>query len=154
MLDFSFTHKGTVEKWFDYFDNPADMQWDGRMEANIPEFPDVTFRWYPEKMDAVTDQGITTLYTGMPIWSAYFCDLTGDGVPEICSQMSYGSGIIDSRIIIYDYASGASYSLIDRGYHDYYLRMNEADGYLYVHKKVYNSDEVVSSGRLVYRSPR
>ena len=151
MLDFSFTHKGTVEKWFDYFDNPAEMQWDGRMEANIPEFPDVTFRWYPEKMDAVTDQGITTLYTGMPIWSAYFCDLTGDGVPEICSQMSYGSGIIDSRIIIYDYANGASYSLIDRGYHDYYLRMNEADGYLYVDKKVYNSDEVVSSGRLVYK---
>ena len=151
MLDFSFTHKGTVEKWFDYFDNPAEMQWDGRMEANIPEFPNVTFRWYPEKMDAVTDQGITTLYTGMPIWSAYFCDLTGDGVPEICSQMSYGSGIIDSRIIIYDYANGASYSLIDRGYHDYYLRMNEADGYLYVDKKVYNSDEVVSSGRLVYK---
>lgn len=151
MLDFSFTHKGTVEKWFDYFDNPTEMQWDGRMEANIPEFPDVTFRWYPEKMDAVTDQGITTLYTGMPIWSAYFCDLTGDGVPEICSQMSYGSGIIDSRIIIYDYANGASYSLIDRGYHDYYLRMNEADGYLYVDKKVYNSDEVVSSGRLVYK---
>ena len=151
MLDFSFTHKGTVEKWFDYFDNPAEMQWDGRMEANIPEFPDVTFRWYPEKMDAVTDQGITTLYTGMPIWSAYFCDLTGDGAPEICSQMSCGSGIIDSRIIIYDYANGASYSLIDRGYHDYYLRMNEADGYLYVDKKVYNSDEVVSSGRLLYK---
>ena len=151
MLDFSFAHKGTVERWFDYSDNPSEMQWDGRMEANIPEFPNVTFRWYPEKMDAVTDQGITTLYTGMPIWSAYFCDLTGDGVPEICSQMSYGSGIIDSRIIIYDYANGASYSLIDRGYHDYYLRMNEADGYLYVDKKVYNSDEVVSSGRLVYK---
>lgn len=29
--------------------------------------------------------------------------------------------------------------------------MNEADGYLYVDKKVYNSDELVSSGRLVYK---
>ena len=152
MLDFSFTHKGTVEKWFDYFDNPAEMQWDGRMEANIPEFPDVTFRWYPEKMDAVTGQGITTLYTGMPIWSAYFCDLTGDGIPEICSQISFGSGIIDSRVIIFDYANGVSYSLIDRGYHDYYLRMNEADGYLYVDKHIYNTDEVVSSGRLVFKN--
>lgn len=151
MLDFSFAHKGTVERWFDYSDNPSEMQWDGRMEANIPEFPDVTFRWYPEKMDAVTEEGITTLYTGMPIWSAYFCDLTWDGIPEICSQISFGSGIIDSRVIIHDYANGASYSLKDRGYHDYYLRMNEADGYLYVDKKVYNSDEVVSSGRLVYK---
>ena len=152
MLDFSFTQKVTVEKWFDYFDNPAEMQWDGKMEANIPEFPDVTFRWYPEKMDAVTDHGITTLYTGMPIWSAYFCDLTEDGLPEICSQVSYGSGIIDSRVIIHDYANGASYSLIDRGYHDYYLRMNDADGYLYVDKKLHNSDELVSSGRLVFKN--
>jgi beta-lactamase regulating signal transducer with metallopeptidase domain len=152
MLDFSFAHKGTVEQWFDYSDNHSEMQWDGIMEANIPEFPDITFRWYPEKMDAVTDQGITTLYMGMPIWSAYFCDLTGDGLPEICSQVSYGSGIIDSRVIIFDYAKGVSYSLIDRGYHDYYLRMNEADGYLYVDKHIYNTDEVVSSGRLVFKN--
>ena len=151
MLDFSFTQKVTVEQWFDYSDNPSEMQWDGRMEANIPEFPDVTFRWYPGKMEAITDQGITTLYTGMPIWSAYFCDLTGDDVPEICSQVSYGSGIIDNRVIVYDYANGASYSLIDRGYHDYYLRINDADGYLYVDKKVYNSEKLVSSGRLVYK---
>ena len=150
MLDFSFAHKGTVERWFDYSDNPSEMQWDGRMEANIPEFPDVTFRWYPEKMDAVTEEGITTLYTGMPIWSAYFCDLTGDGIPEICSQVSFGSGIIDSRVIIHDYANGVSYKLEDRGYHDYYLRMNDADGYLYVDKLIYNSDELVSSGRLVF----
>ena len=151
MLDFSFTQRVTVEQWFDYSLNPSEMQWDGRMEANIPEFPDVTFRWYPEKMDAITEHGITTLYTGMPIWSAYFCDLTGDGVPEICSQVSFGSGIIDNRVIIHDYANGASYSLIDRGYHDYYLLMNEADGYLYVDKKVYNSNELVSTGRLVYK---
>ncbi len=150
MLDFSFAHKGTVERWFDYSDNPTEMQWDGRMEANIPEFPDVTFRWYPEKMDAVTEEGITTLYTGMPIWSAYFCDLTWDGIPEICSQVSFGSGIIDSRVIIHDYANGVSYKLEDRGYHDYYLRMNDADGYLYVDKLIYNSDELVSSGRLVF----
>ena len=61
MLDFSFAHKGTVEQWFDYSDNHSEMQWDGIMEANIPEFPDITFRWYPEKMDAVTDHRITTL---------------------------------------------------------------------------------------------
>ena len=151
MLDFSFAHKGTAEQWFDYSDNPSEMQWDVNMEANIPEFPEVTFRWNPGSMDAETESGITTLYTGMPIWNAFFYDLTGDGLPEICSQVSFGSGIIDNRVIIYDYANGVSYSLIDRGYHDYYLRINDADGYLYVDKKVYNSDEVVSSGRLVYK---
>ena len=152
MLDFSFTNRGITEQWFDYLDNPEEMQWDGRMEANIPEFPDVTFRWYPEKMEAVTEDGITPLYTGMPIWNAYFCDLTGDSLPELCSTISWGSGMIDNRVIIYDYANGASYELSDRGNYDFILRLNEADGYLYVDKTKYNTDELVESGRLVLKN--
>lgn len=73
----------------------------------------MTFRWYPEKMDAVTGNEVTQLYTGMPIWNTYFCDLTGDGFPDLCSTLTFGSGIIDSRIIVYDYANGASYTLED-----------------------------------------
>ena len=152
MLDFSFTNRGTTEQWFDYLDNPEEMQWDGRMEANIPEFPDATFRWYPEKMEAVTEDGITPLYTGMPIWNAYFCDLTGDSLPELCSTISWGSGMIDSRVIIYDYANGASYEPSDRGNFDFTLRFNEADGYLYVTKMKYNTDELIESGRLVFKN--
>ncbi len=152
MLDFSFTNRGITEQWFDYLDNPEEMQWDGRMEANIPEFPDVTFRWYPEKMEAVTEDGITPLYTGMPIWNAYFCDLTGDSLPELCSTISWGSGMIDNRVTIYDYANGASYELSDRGNYDFILRLNEADGYLYVDKTKYNTDELVESGRLVFKN--
>ncbi|MDD6089461.1 MAG: hypothetical protein PUB77_02130 [Clostridiales bacterium] len=151
MLDFSFTNRGTTEQWFDYLDNPEEMQWDGRMEANIPEFPDATFRWYPERMEVVTEDGITPLYTGMPIWNAYFCDLTGDGLPELCSTISLGSGMIDNRVIIYDYANGASYELSDRGNFDFTLRFNEADGYLYVDKRKYNTDEPLESGRLVFK---
>ena len=151
MLDFSFTHKGTVEQWFDYLNTPSEMQWDGQMEANIPEFPDVTFRWTYGEMMAVTGNEITSLYTGMPIWNAYFCDLTGDGLPELCSTISWGSGMIDSRVIIYDYANGASYELSDRGYFDFTLRFHEADGYLYVDKRKYNTDELVQSGRLVFK---
>lgn len=151
MLDFSFTHKGTVEQWFDYLDTPSEMQWDGQMEANIPEFPDVTFRWTYGEMMAVTGNEITSLYTGMPIWNAYFCDLTGDGLPELCSTISWGSGMIDNRVIIYDYANGASYELSDRGNYDFILRFSEADGYLYVDKRKYNTDELVQSGRLVFK---
>ena len=152
MLDFSFTHKGTVEQWFDYLDTTSEMQWDGQMEANIPEFPDVTFRWTYGEMMAVTGNEITSLYTGMPIWNAYFCDLTGDGLPELCSTISWGSGMIDNRVIIYDYANGASYELSDRGNYDFILRFSEADGCLYVDKTKYNTDELVESGRLVFKN--
>ena len=141
---------GTVTQWFDYLETPEEMQWDGRLEINLPDFPDVTFRWYPEKMEAVTEDGITPLYTGMPIWNTYFCDLTGDGLPDLCSTYTFGSGIIDSRIIIYDYANGASYELSDRGNYDFSLRYNETDGQLYVDKTIYNTDELVESGRLAY----
>ena len=152
MLDFRFTDKSTMEQWFDYLDDPAQMQWDGQMEADIPEFPDVTFRWYPEKMEAVTEDGITSLYMGMPIWNTQFCDLTGDGLPELCSTISFGSGIIDNRIIIYDYANGTSYGLSDRGFFDFVLRYNEADGYLYVDKTKYDTDELIESGCLVFQN--
>ena len=152
MLDFSFTHKGTVEQWFDYLDTPSEMQWDGQMEANIPEFPDVTFRWTYGEMMAVTGNEITSLYTGMPIWNAYFCDLTGDGLPELCSTISWGSGMIDNRVIIYDYANGASYELSDRGYFDFTLRQDHQDGRLYVDKTKYHTDELVETGRLVSKN--
>ena len=44
-----------------------------------------TFRWSYGEMLAVKGSKSTSLYTGMPIWNAYFCDLTGDGLPELCS---------------------------------------------------------------------
>ena len=143
---------GTVTEWFDYLEPPDEMVWDGRLEINLPEFPDVTFRWTYGEMMAVTGNEITSLYTGMPIWNAYFCDLTGDGLSELCSTISWGSGMIDNRVTIYDYANGASYELSDRGYFDFTLRFNEADGYLYVDKKKYNTDELVETGRLVFKN--
>ena len=142
----------SVTKWFDYLETPDEMQWGGRHEINLPEFPDVTFRWTYGEMMAVTGNEITSLYTGMPIWNAYFCDLTGDGLSELCSTISWGSGMIDNRVTIYDYANGASYELSDRGYFDFTLRFNEADGYLYVDKKKYNTDELVETGRLVFKN--
>lgn len=103
-----------VIKWFDCL-NGDEMVWDDVKEYNLEEFPGVTFRWRPEQMEAVIDKEVVPLYEGMPIWSAYFCDLTGDGIPELCSTLSSGSGMIDNRIIIYDYAGGASYELSDGG---------------------------------------
>ena len=142
----------SVIEWFDYLETPDEMKWDGSLEISLTEFPDVTFRWTYGEMLAVKGSKSTSLYTGMPIWNAYFCDLTGDGLPELCSTISWGSGMIDNRVIIYDYANGASYELSDRGNFDFTLRLHEADGYLYVDKKKYNTDELVETGPLVFKN--
>ena len=144
------TSSAHTEPWFDYLEKPEEMNWDGNLEIELPEYPGVTFRWYPEEMEAVTENEVMQLYTGMPIWNTYFSDLTGDGLPELCSTLSFGSGMIDSRIIVYDYANGTSYMLEDRGKYDYSLRLNETDGCLWVVKKAYNSDDIVASGKLLF----
>ncbi len=138
-------HEAT--EWFDYL-HSSEMPWSGRQEINMDAFPGVTFRWMPEKVEAITDDEITPLYTGMPIWSVFFTDLTGDGLPELCSTISIGSGMIDNRVIIYDYANGVSYSLEDRGNYDFTLSL--VNGKLLVTKKVYNTDKIVETGYLAY----
>ena len=139
-----------TEKWFDYLENPEEMNWDGRLEIALPEYPGVTFRCYPEKMEAVTENEITPLYTGMPIWNTYFCDLTGDGLPDLCSTVTFGSGIIDSRIIVCDYANGESYTLEDRGKYDYSLRLDESDGNLCVVQRAHDSGDIAAVGELFF----
>lgn len=59
------------------------MVWDGIKEYNLDEFSGVTFRWHSEQLEAVTDKRIVPLYNGMPIWSVYFYDLTGESYPDI-----------------------------------------------------------------------
>ena len=146
----------SVIKWFDYTENPSAM--DDESTINLPIYPDVTFSYNQAQIiaskpfDTSELTNHTILITGMPIWNAYFADLTGDDYPEICATYTFGSGIIDSRIIIYDYAKGSSYELSDRGYFDFTLRLNEADGYLYVDKRKYNTDELVETGRLVFKN--
>ena len=140
-------NSNNVIKWFDCL-NGDEMAWDGVKEYDLDEFSGVTFRWHPERLEAVADGTTIPLYDGMPIWSVYFYDLTGDGNPELCSTISFGSGIIDDRIIIYDYAGGASYELSDRGNFDYVLNMQEDS--LIVEKRAYMQDELIESGELVF----
>ncbi len=145
-----------VQEWFDYLHSDK-MPWNGRQEINVEAFPNTTFRWMPEKVEAIVGDEIKPLYTGMPIWNVFFTDLTGDGLPELCSTLSIGSGMIDNRILIYDYANGVSYELQDRGKFNYTLRLNKEDGALYVDKSDYYSSnllpsesDVITSGRLAY----
>ena len=139
-----------VTKWLDYTEDPSRMDWDGEETMELPEFPGVTFHYTPERITAREDGEEFLLITGMPIWNVYFKDFTGDGLPELCATLSWGSGAIDTRVVIYDYANGASYTLEDRMVSDYALRYEEADGLLYVDQRDYSSGELLASGTLVY----
>lgn len=133
-------------KMLDYYYDEK-LPWDKSIEFTVSEFPDITFRWTSSEVKAIDDQGETILYTGMPVWSIYLCDITGDGLPEICSAVSFGSGIVDDHIIAYDYAERISYTLWDRGNYDYYLEMD--DDMLTVVKKLYNSSSYYLAGSRV-----
>lgn len=133
--------------WFDSLHGEK-MNWNGNQEYSLEEFPGVTFRCNEKEMEAVMDGEAVSLYSGMPIWSVYFYDLTGDGKPELCSTISFGSGIVDNRIIVYDYAKGTSYELSDRGTYDYILNIQEDT--LIVEKRTYMQDERIESGNLIF----
>lgn len=144
---------GNAEKWGDRWTEPDEGDAGG--ERTMPEFPGVIFQWTEYAVIARDWQGkTTTLYEGMPVWSVYFADLNGDGKREICSTVSYGHGIIDERIEVYDYAAGKLYELSDRGKRDYILW--DRGGLLMVDERDHESGTALSesairleNGRLV-----
>ena len=134
-------------QWFDYLDTPSEMESDLILE--LPMFPGTIFRYTTEEIIAEKQDGsMVSLIQGMPIWNAYFCDVTGDGVPDLCATYSFGSGMIDTRFICYDYQNGASYEMSDRGVYDYSLRSE--GGYLYADKRVYDRSTLLATGQLMY----
>ena len=135
--------EGAVQ-WFDYSKTPQLLDWNAERSYTAGEFPGMVFRCDPYRITA----GDQVILQGMPIWSVYLSDLNGDGYPEICAETSWGSGLIDNRVVIYDYQNSMSYLVEDRGNYDYYLRRDSSDGQLYLEKRIANSDVVVSSGRL------
>ncbi len=96
------------------------MPWDESQELTLTEFPGVTFTWTSEKVTA-DGEG---LFWGMPVWNVYLTDLTNDGNPELCATVSFGSGLVDNRVIVFDYVTGKEYLLSDRMYHDYFLTLD------------------------------
>ncbi|GAU79681.1 hypothetical protein [Fusibacter sp. 3D3] len=110
------------QKWLDYFKD-EELPWGEIKELTLPEFPGITFTWSSEKVTA----GDKVLFQGMPVWNVYLTDLTNDGKPEFCATVSFGSGIVDTHIIVYDYATDKVYPLADRTHYDYYLSMDEGE---------------------------
>ncbi len=81
--------------------------------------------------------------------SFYLCDLTGDGCPELCFGMNFGSGIVDMRIEIIDYTTKTKiFTLSGRMTHDYSLFLR--DGLLCVKATEYMKKDAVLTGVLTY----
>ena len=117
------SESGDAECLFDNFFSggiPAN-----EIEFTLPEFPDVKFTWDTMNVIAEKDGEEAGLFWGMPVWSVYLADLNGDGKREICSVVSVGSGIVDERIRVYDYANGKRYELSDRLAYSYYLEIKD-----------------------------
>ena len=81
--------------------------------------------------------------------SFYTDDLNGDGYSELCFGVSYGSGLVDSRIWIYDYVNQKIiFSLADRGEHDYlFFKRNDV---LCVKEFDFDTQDVTRTGVISY----
>ncbi len=124
-----------VREWLNYYLDER-MPWGRSLDLKLPEYPDTVFAWTSYEVKAIDSKGEKILFSGMPIWNIYLADLTGDSLPELCATVSFGSGIVDTRVVVYDYANDKLYELSDRGYFDYALTLE--DGRLIATKSEYN----------------
>ncbi|HAL74554.1 MAG TPA: hypothetical protein DCM45_05605, partial [Clostridiales bacterium] len=131
-----------ARQWLDYLwdDN---LPWGESIDLSVPEFSGVALTWTSEK---VTANGQDLIW-GMPVWNVYLTDLTNDGKPEICATISVGSGISDTRVIVYDFMKNKEYQLASRMRHDYFLSMQ--DGKVMVTQTAYSSQTPLVTGELL-----
>lgn len=134
-------HTGEAREWLNFYRDDQ-LPWGKSFDLKLPEYPDTVFRWTPYEVKAIHSAGETTLFSGMPIWNVYLADLTGDGLPEFCATVSFGSGIIDTRIIVYDYSTRKMYEISDRMYYDYAFSIEA--GRLVVTQSEYNGAKLAA----------
>jgi beta-lactamase regulating signal transducer with metallopeptidase domain len=144
----------TVQKYFEptqWIEYYRDQEIVGNTALELDAYPGVVFNWTPESITAVTEDGEKRLFGGMPVWDTFLTDLTQDGRPEICASVSFGSGIVDTRVCAYDYYEDTLYTLSDRFSYDYWLSMK--GGNVYVRQTKYMADNMdfLSGGNLVIR---
>lgn len=144
-------NSGATQQWFDFFVAPE--QKDVSQTTTRPEYPDVTFQYTGSQIvaskpfDDTKMTGHVILVGGTSVWNAYFLDLFGDDLPEICATYDVEGS---TYVTVCDYATGASYTLQAPGVYDYTLWQNAHDGKLYVNKRDHSSGTLLSMGQLVF----
>jgi len=116
------TPDSKIIKWINCWEDP-DVDWGSTYEMILPGISNVKFQWKEGDISVIDDNGTKELIGGMgaSCMNAYFCDLTGDGVSELCATVSVGSGWVDERIWVYDYTVDKIYELEDRWNYSYIL---------------------------------
>ena len=142
--------ENTPAMWINYYDSSGEILPEDSWQIRLPEFPDVVFSYHGGHISAVTSSGEQYLLSGTPIWNAYFWDLTGDGLRELCVTVGHGSAFADTHVIVIDYASGREFSLQNCGDLDYVLRMH--DNKLYCEEWDHTSRELMNRGSLVLKT--
>lgn len=127
--------------------HPDDSERYPYFSVSLPEFNNVTIERNPEDCMVYVD-GVHLLGgVGYGCSSFYLSDLTGDGYPELCFVMNYGSGIVDHRIEIIDYTTKETvFTAIGRMHRDYYLFLR--NGVLCVKETEYAKQEPIRTGVL------
>ena len=123
-----------IEMYVNNYDNqPIDLA------LALEAFPDASLVADEMNIYMVEDDKQHWILSGMPVRNVYLSDLTGDGKPEFCASVYWGSGMIDSHIVVYDYVEKQEYTLWDRGVFDYRLEME--NNTLYAVMTDYNTRE-------------
>ena len=113
--------QGTAVTWVDFLGEPGAYAGQD-ITTEVDFFSGFSFHYTPECVSLVSPDGAeTSILVGMPIFNCFFADITGDGLPELCATVAMGSGVADTRVVVCDCVSGATYELADRGTWDYAL---------------------------------
>ena len=70
----------------------------------------------------------------------YECDLNGDGSPELCASVEFGSGVISTLVAVYDVWNDCGHLLNEREEYDYIIE-GVSDGKLIVCRRKYQSEQ-------------
>lgn len=146
--------------WSDF--NPEKAKFGNKSSFTVSELSNAVFKTDKENnsvyLDAVIkfDKENNSVYLDGELLAKFFCitdiylcDITGDGIPEMCFNIAFGSGLIDFRISAIDCSTGKTiFSLSDRGKHDYTFA--EENGSLIIVERSRLSNNVTRTGTLTY----
>lgn len=128
--------------------NPEKAKFGNKSSFTVSEFNNAIVKIDNENYSVYLDGELLAKF--FCITDIYLCDITGDGIPEMCFNTTFGSGLIDLRISAIDCSTGKTiFSLSDRGQHDY--TFSEENGSLIiVERGGLLSDNVTRTGTLTY----
>ncbi len=117
------------------------------ISTSLSEYPGLQISVHGVSVSVYDTGGCTDVVVGWP-QNVYLCDVTGDGKRDICATVSYGSGMVDLHIEVYDIAKGQRATIWNRGETDYRLQVK--DFQLWVQSKPYVPGE---QGNFTYDQP-